>query len=517
MNFVKDHPIKVLLPTLPTLPGSYIFKDRDGNVLYVGKAKNLRKRVSSYFQNYNDLTARLQLMIDQAVTVETYIVESEVEALILEASLIKKYKPKYNVLLKDDKSYAWIKITKDPYPIIYRTRNTKDKNAIYFGPFPDAHVRDQVLNFLRKEFPYRTCSYQITDEDNAKRAERRKNGEIVKSRLCTFYHIGRCQGPCEGLISQQEYLENINAIKKFLQNKKKTLLHELTQKMKFYANNLEFEKAAKVKQQIDELTYVSQKLMISYGDDEDDVMRLMYQRIMKGLEFLIKDLKVGQYRLLYKNAPKLFDKSLDEIKQMRSEYLDKFRIECFDISNISGTNPVGSMVVFEGGVPQKSHYRKFKINVKNTPDDFAMMREMLLRRFTYLKPKNTLLDLAEHNNQILSTLGINDDSVTTNSNVVELKTKADESFSAIPDLIIVDGGKGQLSVAVDVLHSLKLDHLSVCALAKKHEEIFVPGEKTSHRYDNQKDTLFLLQRIRDEAHRFGITYHRDRRSKAMFS
>lgn len=507
-----DHPIKLLLPTLPTLPGSYIFKDKEGNILYVGKAKNIRKRVTSYIQNYSELTARLQIMVDNASDIEVHTVDSEVEALILEASLIKKYKPKYNVLLKDDKSYSWIKITKDPYPIIYRTRDTKDKNALYFGPFPNTHARDQVLDFLRKEFPYRTCSYVITDEDNKKRQERRKNGERVPSRLCTYYHIGRCKGPCEGLISQDEYLENIESIKKFLQNKKKTLIKELEEKMKFFAKNYEFEKAAKIKTQIEELTYVSKRLMIGYGDDEDDVRRLSYQRAMKGLEWLIRDLKVGNYSILKKNAAIVFNKTPDEIKLMRSELLDNFRIECFDISNISGTNPVGSMVVFVGGIAKKEHYRKFKINIKNTPDDFGMMREMLTRRFRYLKPKNEIENLDEHNQNIKELENIN-----IKESKIDLKKKQDESFSSIPDLVIIDGGKGQLGIAVEVLHDLKLDNIKVVGLAKRREEIFVPGEKISHLYDDKKESLFLLQRIRDETHRFGITFHRDRRSKAMFN
>lgn len=467
---MENHPIKPILKTLPTLPGCYIFKDITNNVLYVGKAKNIRKRVSSYFQNYYELTARIQIMIDNAFDVEVYPVSTEVEALVLEASLIKKYKPKYNVLLKDDKSYSWIKITKDPYPIVLRTRNNSDKNAIYFGPYTNIKVRDQVFNFLRKEFPFRTCKYSITDEDIMERKRRRAAGEKVISRLCTYYHINRCGGPCEGLTSQSEYLENINAVKKYLRNKKKSLINDLKQKMLSYAQKEQFEKAAKIKEQIDSLELVSQKITIGYGDDEDDVRRIAYQRSMKGLENLIRTLKITNLKQM--------------TKEQKAIYLDNFRIECFDISNIQGTNPVGSMVVFEGGMPKKSHYRKFKINVKDTPDDFAMMREMLTRRYSYLKLDNK-------NNDI------------------------DSSFSSKPDLIIVDGGKGQLNVAVDVLHNLKLDHLFLCALAKKREEIFIPGQKKSFLFNEKKETLFLLQRIRDEAHRFGITYHRLRRSKAM--
>lgn len=506
-----EHPIQPILKTLPTLPGCYIYKDRDDTILYVGKAKNLRKRVTSYFQNYRKLTARIQIMIDNAYDVEYHSVDSEIEALILEASLIKKYKPRYNVMLKDDKSYSWIKISKDPYPIIYRTRSNSDKNAIYFGPFPDSHARDQVLEFLRKEFPYRTCSYALTPQELQERSERRKNGEILRTRLCTYYHIGRCGGPCEDQVSQDDYLDNIESIKKFLQNRKRVLIKELESKMKYFAKNLEFEKAGRVKKQVDEMNYVSQRLMIGHGDDEDDVTRLSFQRSQKGLELLIKTLKIADLKAMN--------------KEEKADYLDNFRIECYDISNTSGTNAVGAMIVFEGGMAKKSNYRKFKINVKDTPDDFAMMNEVLTRRFRYLKPKNELEDLEKHNDQILKKL---DETGVLKAKVLkrteafaDLEVSAsyyknDESFNSVPDLIIIDGGKGQLGVAIKVLHDMKLDNLRVSGLAKRREEIYLPGEKESYLFDEKKEALFLLQRVRDETHRFGITYHRKRRSKAMF-
>jgi len=498
---MDNHPITPILKTLPTTPGSYIYKDREGNILYVGKAKNLRKRVGSYFQNYRELTARIQIMIDNAYEVEVHPVSTEVESLILEASLIKKYKPKYNVLLKDDKSYSWIKVTKDPYPIIYRTRNNQDKNGWYFGPYTNAHARDQVFNYLRKEFPFRTCSYEINDEDLAERKRRRANGERVSSRLCTYYHIGRCGGPCEGLVSNDEYMDNIESIKKYLKNKKKSLIQDLKSKMKYYSENQEFEKAGKTKEQIDSLDIVSQKLMIGYNSDEDDVRRITYQRSMKGLENLIKTLKIADLKNMSKE-----DKAI---------YLEKFRIECFDISNIQGTNPVGSMVVNIGGMAKKSHYRKFKINIKETPDDFSMMQEMLTRRFRYLRPKNELDNLDNHNSKFLEKVGVETQLESLKNKTIDIKEKEDPSFHSIPDLIIIDGGKGQLGVAIKVLHDMKLDYLKVGGLAKRREEIFLPNEKKSYLFDDKKETLFLIQRIRDEAHRFGITYHRLRRSKAM--
>ncbi len=499
-----DHPIQPILKTLPTLPGAYEYKDRDGRVLYVGKAKNLRKRVTSYFQNYHDLTARLQLMIDNAAEVEVHTVDTEIEALLLEASLIKKYKPKYNILLKDDKSYSWIKITKDPYPIIYRTRNTNDKKAWYFGPFTSATTRDQIFKFLRKEFPFRSCNYHITDQELEERSEARAEGKRVRSRLCMYYHICRCGGPCEGLVSHDEYLENIENVKKFLRNKKKSLIKELQEKMRYFARQEEFEKAGKVKEHIDSLQYVSHKMLVDYGDDEDDVRRLEFQRAQKGLETLIKRLKLADWKSMS--------------KEERANLLQNFRIECYDISNIQGTNPVGAMVVFEGGIANKSHYRKFKINIIETPNDFAMMREMLTRRFRYIKPQ-TEVKHKEANTHILKKAGIQDATAVKlevqESPGVPSKKKQDESFYKVPDLVIIDGGKGQLKQGINVLHDLKLDTIRVSGLAKRREEIFLPGEKKSYLFDDKKEALFLLQRIRDEAHRFGITYHRLRRSKAM--
>lgn len=491
-----DHPVAKIINTLPTLPGCYIFKDVSGNVLYVGKAKNIRARVSSYFHNYSKLTARIQLMVDSAENIETYVVDTEVEALILEASLIKKYKPKYNVLLKDGKNYTWIKITNDPYPIVYRTRQINDPNATYFGPFMNSQIRDKLYSWLRKQFPFRSCNYKITDEELAEIRKKREKGQNIRSRLCIYYHLNLCGGPCEGLISQSEYLANIESIKKFLTNKRNILIEELKEKMYAYSTEMEFEKAAKIKEQIEQLQNVSSELSIAYGDDEDDVLRLYYQRTMKGLEFLIRDLKINGYEIFEDES------NSQETKKLRSDFLDNFRMECFDISNISGTNPVGSMVVFQGGMPLKSDYRKFKIKTKETPDDFAMMREMLRRRFFYLYYLSMNKNESILNDKIFKDL---DD-----------KDLSDSSFSKKPNLVIIDGGKGQLGVAVDVIHKeYGLKDIFVCSLAKKREEVFVPGISYSKLYYDNKEALFLLQRIRDETHRFGITYHRLRRSKAM--
>ncbi|MCX8035243.1 MAG: excinuclease ABC subunit UvrC [Candidatus Dojkabacteria bacterium] len=479
---MHESPIKNLVSTIPQLPGCYIFYDENHTPIYVGKAKNLKKRVSSYFTNYSKLVERIQLMIDNARDIETFVVDSEYEALLLEATLIKKYKPKYNVLLKDDKSYSWIKITKSEYPIVTRARNTKDKNAYYFGPFQTAEARDGILKFVRREFPYRSCSYDLNEEELKIREERRRKGEKLINKLCTFYHIGRCPGPCENLISKEEYHDNIDKIIKFLRNKKTVLLKDLENKMKYYADNLEFEKAAQIKIQIDEIKKLNTNQMIGLGDEEDDVLYLEYQRAIKGLKIIVN--RLGMFN--FKN------KSKEEI----ANYLDNFRIECFDISNIQGTNPVGSMVVNIGGKMVKSHYRKFKIHSKNTPDDFSMMQEVLERRLLYLVSN-----------------------INENVNILEeVKNKIkknDSSFSTRPDLIIIDGGKGQLNAVLKVLKSLDISDINIISLAKKREEVYIPKKPNPISFHDKKEALFLLQRIRDEAHRFGITFHRDRRSNSM--
>lgn len=473
---------KKIVQTLPTLAGCYMFKN-DEKILYIGKAKNIRKRVGSYFHNYFRLTPKLQLMLDQATSIDTFVVDTEVEALVLESNLIKKHKPPHNVLLKDNSSYSWIKITKSPYPIIYRTRNRTDKNAYYFGPYLSTYVRDQIYNFLRRQFPFRSCSYVITNENLEKRAEQRRRGTFLKNRLCTYYHIGKCDGPCEGLISQNKYNQNIDAVKRFLKNKKSELVKELKDKMSDYSKKQEYEKAAKIKKQVEALTYTPHVLKMKEGFYEDNVLNLEFQRALKGLEKIIKKLKlVNKYEMLN--------------KQQKADILNSFRIECYDISNLQGTNPVGAMVVYEGALEKKSHYRKFKIYSKETPDDFSMMYEMLKRRFSYLSDQNEIKKIPN----------ILDEKITKN---------IDESFITKPNLVIIDGGKGQLKQGIKVFKELQITHIFLSSIAKRREEIFLPEHKDSYLFQTQKDALYLLQRIRDETHRFGINFHRQRRSKQM--
>lgn len=473
--------------TVPKLPGCYIFYNSNSKVLYVGKAKNLKKRVSSYFQNYKKLALRLQIMVENISEIKFHVVDNEIEALMLEANLIKKYKPKYNIMQKNESSsYSWIKITKEEYPRVYRTRNRDDKKANYYGPFMSAYVRDQVYNFIRRNFPFRSCSYKITVDDLRRRTEEREKGKHIKNRLCTYYHIGRCDGPCEDLITHEDYSRNIDSIKKFLTQKRQNLSIELENSMRNFADNLEYEKAAKIKKQLEAIQYMPNKMKIKDGYDEDDVLKLEHQRAQKGLEYIVSKL----------NLIEDFNK-LD--KHSKVEAINGFRIECFDISNIQGTNAVGSMVTFENAIVKKSDYRKFKIKSKETPDDFAMMHEMLKRRLLYLAPDSPI------NKKVKQEL--------------KDQIKLDPSFLAKPNLIIIDGGKGQLKQGEKVLKELGLENsdIKICSLAKKREKIFMPGVKNSFLFDNKPESLFLLQRIRDEAHRFGITFHRKRRGDSMFT
>ncbi len=432
----------------PQNPGIYIYKDINGKVLYVGKAKNLHKRVLQYFSRSVSHSPRIEQMITKIHDLEYHIVDTELEALVLEANLIKKYKPKYNVLMKDDKSYTWIKITtKEEYPRILRVRDQdkRDDGNTYFGPYPDSRTVYTILKLLRKIFPFRTCDYEISEVE-----------AIKKSRLCLYYHLGLCPGPCDHLIERLAYRKEIFHIISFLKGENRGIITEYRQQMQDYSQNMEYEKAAAVRDTIYAILYITQKISIGTNIDEHMLEKQRGFTIKKGLGELFEAVKAnGDHQ---------------------------FRMECYDISNIQGTNPVGAMVVFEQGVAKKSDYRKFKIRNMHTPNDFAMMSEMLERRFAYL----------------------NKDDVK------------DESFRSIPDLIIIDGGKGQLSTAYEILKSFHLT-IPIIGLAKREELIFFPENPTPLRLKRDSPALYLIQRIRDEAHRFGITFHRNLRSKASLT
>ncbi len=464
-EFIKIAPIE---------PGCYVWRGSKSEILYIGKAKNIRTRLVSYYINYPRLDAKIQLMVDQARSIDFYIVDSEIEALILETNLIKKYKPKYNRLMKDDKNYTWMMIDwYKPYPSIKLVREQVDKKAEYYGPYPNRFPVMEVLKRLRKVFPY--CEHLPQDLDS------HKIQNALARKPCFNYHIGLCSGVCAGIVTKRQHRNNINGIRKFFKGGKGPLIQKFKTNMYIYANTKRYEQAAQLRDRLSHLEYVTQH--IGVDKDIDDENLYLFKRNV---------------------AEKALDELLRLLKLRKEERIDGYRVECFDISNTQGTNPVASMVVFVGGLPMRAHYRKFKIRSKSTPDDFMMMEEALRRR---------LLKLTDSKKQRLS------------KDVKSLKlTKRDPSLSSFPDLIIVDGGKGQLSSAYEVLKNFDLlDRISIVALAKREEEIFqieskLRVEKNSEYMfsrillPRKSEALFLAQRIRDEAHRFAIGFHRKLRN-----
>lgn len=436
------------LKKVPHHPGVYLFQNSRGRVIYVGKAIDLRNRVSSYFQKSAKLLPRTKLLVANIESFEVVKVGSEIEALILEANLIKKHRPYYNVRLKDDKDFLYIKITKEQYPSVQLAR-TKDLpgSKKYFGPFPDGRAARTTYKMLRKIFPYRTCTPGV-------------------GKACFYYHLGLCLGPCLGVISPKDYNRMIRRLIYFLEGKKDKVVRELTQEMNNASRKLEFERAGVLKRQIDSIVYVT-------------TQTTLINRYMENPN-LFDDLK---------------DQALAELAEavgLSGRHLT--RIEAYDNSNIQGTHAVSSMVVFTRGEPDKSQYRRFKIRTVKGVDDYKMMKEVLTRRFKRLVISPTLS--------------------TRNLDRKFMDVNADESFEAVPDLIIVDGGRGQLSAASQVLAELNL-RLPVIGLAKRLEEIYLPGNPVPLRLSKSSPALKIVQYLRDEAHRFAVSYHRKLRNKAL--
>lgn len=540
------------LESLPAGPGVYQHKDADGTVLYVGKAKNLRNRVRQYFQKSRSVERRIELMLQRATDLEIIVTDSEVEALILEANLIKKLRPRYNVNLKDDKSYPYIVITNEPFPRVFVTRRIRRDGSRYFGPYTDVKNVRAALKAVREIFMIRSCNYSLDTDTIARR----------KYRLCLDYHIKKCEGPCEGLVSQERYRSMIDQVAAVLRGKTGSLIRRLQMEMEIFASEMKFEEAALVRDRITGLRAYSERQKVASldGEDRDIVAFWAEGDDACGVIFAVREGKMIGRRHYYMNnvenkppsevlsillqqhyleaedlpgeilvseSPEdvttlqewLTDRRgtalrvrlpaegeettlvnlsrtnarflLDELKIQRmkkSDYvphavtslqkdlhLERLprRIECFDISNTQGTDSVASMVVFVDGKPRKSDYRKFKIRSVEGPDDFASMREVIDRRYRRL---------------------------------------VDEQ-GTLPDLIMVDGGKGQLSSAVEVLGSLGLAEVPIIGLAKRLEEIFLPGRSDPEIIGKTSTGLRLLQQVRDEAHRFAITYHRSLREK----
>jgi excinuclease ABC subunit C len=548
----EDLTLPEKLEGLPTGPGVYQHRDTDGKVLYVGKAKNLRNRVRQYFQKSRSLDSRLEQMLAKATDLEIIVTDSEVEALILEANLIKKLKPRYNVNLKDDKSYPYIVVTNEPYPRVFVTRRIIKDGSRYFGPYTDVKNIRAALKSIRDIFPIRSCNYLIDEE-----AIRRR-----KYKICLDYHIKKCEGPCEGLVSEEKYNAMIHQIETLLRGKTDSLISTLTGEMETAATALRFEEAALLRDRIKGLRAYGEKQkasdldatdrdIIAFAAEGDDacgvIFRLREGKLigrqhyyMNGVdqkpETEVLEALLEQYYLESEDIPEelllpsspgnpdalrnwLTDRRggdvvlscpsegeeaklvrlsqtnarflLDELKlqkMKRSDYVPHGvkslqgdlrlpvlprRIECFDISNIQGSDTVASMVVFVDGKPKKSEYRKYRIQTTEGPDDFASMREVVRRRYSRLL----------------------------------------EEQSRFPDLIMVDGGKGHLSSAMEVLKDLGATDQPVIGLAKKLEEVFLPDKSEAELLPKASTSLRLLQQVRDEAHRFAVTYHRSLRTK----
>jgi len=407
--------IKTTIKGLPTTSGVYLYRDAAGVVIYAGKAINIRKRVESYFRA-NTRSLKTDLLVSHIAQIDAIQTASEAEALILEASLIKQYQPKYNVELKDGKTYPFIQITKEEFPLIsvirFNARKHKDLNAELYGPYVNPALIREALQIIRKIFPFRTC-------------------EPFAKKLCLYYDLGLCQGPCEGKISKEEYHRNIRSVRFILDGKKDDLYRDLHLEMEELSHRKDFEGAARLRDQIRAIgALYSGTGDINYFKEAEQLQRVI------GLE----------------RAP--------------------VRIECFDISNIMGNQSVGSMVSFLNGKPDKSNYRRFRIKTVKGIDDFQMIAEIVRRRYTRLQ-------------------------------------KEGPSF---PDLIVIDGGKGQLGAAMQELKKLNLS-LAIIALAKREEEIFIPKKRNSIKLSHDSLGLKLLMRVRDEAHRFGLKYHTLLRAK----
>lgn len=542
----KEH-IQAILDTLVSTPGVYQYFDKTGKIIYVGKAKNLKNRVLSYFRNDVKHTLKTQILVRKIADIKFVHVSSETEALLMENNLIKKYKPKYNIMLKDDKTYPWIRITNEEYPRIFTTRNVIKDGSSYYGPYASGKILKELMDLLRNVFSYRSCSLNLTEE----------GVNQGKFKPCLNAQIGLCDKPCIGEQSRVEYHKMISGVRQVIKGNFASYLKEMKAQMMSFAEQLNFEKAQIMKERIMLLENYSAKSTIvssishdlevySYIADEDKVFINM-TKVVEGkvnmsfsveverkldipaIEVFTSAIMQNRLRLQWEAkeiiVPELLDLPKDYVLQTipnggeRKKLLDfashnallyrnqkiknakivdperwsnkivlemqkdlqlakpPHHIECFDNSNIQGTNPVASCVVFREGKPSNKEYRHFNVKTVVGPDDFASMREIVFRRYSRLSAEG----------------------------------------KELPDLIVIDGGKGQLSSAVEALKKAEVyDKVVVIGLAKRLEEIYKPEDPVPICLDRRSHTLQIIQHIRDEAHRFGITFHRDKRSKATF-
>ena len=608
MTFVPLPEIQKILDTLPTNPGVYLMKDERGEIIYVGKAINLRNRVRSYFHAPYGQDGKTWRLVERIRHIEFIVTETELEALVLECNLIKKHKPHFNVRLKDDKRYPYIKVTwQEPFPKVYVTRRMDNDGARYFGPFTAVWAVHETMDTLRKIFPYLTCDREITGKDK---------------RACLYYDIGLCIAPCIDAASREEYRAMIDRLCLFLQGKADEVTTSIRARLDESVTKLEFERAARYRDQLQAIARITEHqkvvspLMIDQDviafarDDGDACMQVFFVRGGKllGREYFVLEGTEGEnadqvlssfVKQFYDEAayvppeillPEIIDEAkiieqwlnqqrgqkvlirvprngqgkdlvemaeenarvtltslkaqwlADETRQMSAvaelqEALGlqnpPLRMECYDISNTQGTNSVGSMVVFERGAAKKSDYRKFKIKTVQGANDFASLQEVLTRRFKRLvesseqwavdSGQSTVDSRQSTESGQSSAVGgsstpspLYSDSAQSEKKPSKKKDTLpgkDDSWKRMPDLVIIDGGKGQLSAADEVLHGLGIEGVNLISLAKQEEEVFIPNRAESLRLPKSSEALKLLQRIRDEAHRFGITYHRKLRAK----
>lgn len=518
--------------------------DKNGKILYIGKAKDLKKRVSSYFNKVHD-NVRTNMLVKRIVDIRTIVTETEFDALLLENNLIKEHQPKYNVNLKDDKTYPWICIKREPFPRIFSTRQKINDGSEYYGPYASVRVMNTILDLIRQLYTLRTCSLPLNP----------KSIEEGKFKVCLEYHIHNCKGPCEGFQSEAEYLQDVAAARYIIKGNLKEVKRILRSQMEEYASNLQFELAQKTKENLHALeTYQSKSTVVHPDISNVDVFSIIsdaeyaYVNFLKIIEGAVIQahtvemkkkldetdeellgLALLEMRTLFESdSPEIYvshhpdieipntkvilpqrgdKKQLIELSMRNARYfrMEKLKnmqmidpdrhvnrlmqqmkhdlrmpveprhLECFDNSNIQGTNPVSACVVFKDGKPSKKDYRHFNVKTVEGPDDFATMEEVILRRYKRLIEEN----------------------------------------QPLPQLIVIDGGKGQLGAALKSLEKLGLrGKITIVGIAKRLEEIYFPGDSTPLYLDKRSETLKVIQQARNEAHRFGITHHRDRRSKS---
>jgi excinuclease ABC subunit C len=538
--------LKELIKNLPPNPGVYQYYDKDDVILYVGKAKNIKNRVSSYFTK--NQIGKTAILVKQIVDIKTIVVGSEIEALLLENNLIKKYQPKYNIMLKDDKTYPWICIKNERFPRIFSTRNVIKDGSDYFGPYASAKMMNTVLTLIKELYPLRNCNYNLSKENVAAK----------KFKVCLEYHIGNCKGPCIGEQTDDDYDISIAHIKSIVKGNINGVTKHLKPLMESYAENLQFEKAQLLKEKIDTLeNYQSKSVVVSPTINDVDVFSIVtdekygyvnYLKVINGAiiqghtielkkkleetDDALLQIGIAELRLRFESnskevivpfQPSLEDenikflvpqrgdkKKLLELSERNAKYyrLERFKqkanisptknsdrildtmqkdlrmkvrpdyIECFDNSNIQGTNPVSACVVFKDAKPSKKDYRHFNIKTVEGPDDFASMTEVIYRRYKRLLEEN----------------------------------------QPLPQLIIIDGGKGQLSASLKSIDKLGLrGKITIVGIAKRLEEIYFPGDPVPLYIDKKSESLKVIQHLRNEAHRFSITHHRNKRSKGAIT